>query len=63
MSKVIFMGTPDFSTTILEMLIKEHEVIAIVTQPDRPVGRKRTDTTTCKKWRSNMILQFINQKS
>ena len=44
MSKVIFMGTPDFSTTILEMLIKEHEVIAIVTQPDRPVGRKRVLT-------------------
>lgn len=38
------MGTPDFSTTILEMLIKEHEVIAIVTQPDRPVGRKRVLT-------------------
>ncbi|EFU85151.1 methionyl-tRNA formyltransferase [Staphylococcus lugdunensis] len=44
MSKVIFMGTPDFSTTILEMLIKEHEVIAVVTQPDRPVGRKRVLT-------------------
>lgn len=38
------MGTPDFSTTILEMLIKEHEVIAVVTQPDRPVGRKRVLT-------------------
>ncbi|SCS97023.1 methionyl-tRNA formyltransferase [Staphylococcus caeli] len=41
MSKIIFMGTPDFSTKILEMLIAEHEVIAVVTQPDRPVGRKR----------------------
>lgn len=40
MSKVIFMGTPDFSTKVLEMLIAEHDVIAIVTQPDRPVGRK-----------------------
>ncbi|PTE68547.1 methionyl-tRNA formyltransferase [Staphylococcus devriesei] len=44
MSKVIFMGTPDFSTKILEMLIAEHEVIAVVTQPDRPVGRKRVLT-------------------
>ena len=35
------MGTPDFSTKILEMLISEHDVIAVVTQPDRPVGRKR----------------------
>ncbi|MCD8825613.1 methionyl-tRNA formyltransferase [Staphylococcus gallinarum] len=41
MSKIIFMGTPDFSTKVLEMLIAEHNVIAVVTQPDRPVGRKR----------------------
>ncbi len=38
------MGTPDFSTTVLEMLIAEHDVIAVVTQPDRPVGRKRVMT-------------------
>lgn len=44
MSKIIFMGTPDFSTKILEMLIAEHEVIAVVTQPDRPVGRKKVMT-------------------
>jgi methionyl-tRNA formyltransferase len=29
MSKIIFMGTPDFSTKVLEMLIAEHEVIAV----------------------------------
>lgn len=44
MTKVIFMGTPDFSTKVLEMLIAEHDVIAVVTQPDRPVGRKRVLT-------------------
>ncbi|HAR6553222.1 TPA: methionyl-tRNA formyltransferase [Staphylococcus pseudintermedius] len=44
MSKIIFMGTPDFSTAILEMLIDTEEVIAVVTQPDRPVGRKRVLT-------------------
>ena len=38
------MGTPDFSTTVLEMLIAEHNVIAVVTQPDRPVGRKKKMT-------------------
>lgn len=38
------MGTPDFSTAILEMLIDTEEVIAVVTQPDRPVGRKRVLT-------------------
>lgn len=44
MSRIIFMGTPDFSTGILEMLIDTEEVIAVVTQPDRPVGRKRIMT-------------------
>ena len=44
MSNIIFMGTPDFSTTVLEMLIAEHNVIAVVTQPDRPVGRKKKMT-------------------
>lgn len=38
------MGTPAFSVNILEALVKqsdEYEVVAVVTQPDRPVGRKR----------------------
>lgn len=38
------MGTPDFSTKVLEMLIAKEDVIAVVTQPDRPVGRKRVMT-------------------
>lgn len=40
------MGTPAFSTTVLENLIKssEYQVIAVVTQPDRPVGRKKIIT-------------------
>ncbi|CAM4040081.1 methionyl-tRNA formyltransferase [Lederbergia lenta] len=42
MTKVIFMGTPDFSVLVLRRLITEgFDVIAVVTQPDRPVGRKR----------------------
>lgn len=43
MIKLIFMGTPNFSATVLEGLIdsKEYEIVAVVTQPDRAVGRKR----------------------
>ncbi|BCB03305.1 methionyl-tRNA formyltransferase [Bacillus sp. KH172YL63] len=45
MTKVIFMGTPDFSVPVLQSLVDEkYDVIAVVTQPDRPVGRKRTLT-------------------
>lgn len=45
MKKVVFMGTPQFSVPILTMLVEEgYEVVAVVTQPDRPVGRKRVMT-------------------
>lgn len=37
--KVVFMGTPDFAVPSLEMLIEKHEVVAVVTQPDKPKGR------------------------
>lgn len=47
MTKVVFMGTPAFSVPILEGLVAAgYEVLAVVTQPDRPVGRKRTITQT-----------------
>ena len=39
--KVVFMGTPQYSVAVLEMLIKETTVIAVVTQPDKEVGRKK----------------------
>ena len=39
--KVIFMGTPDFSVPVLETLIKNCNVIGVVTQPDKEVGRKK----------------------
>ena len=41
---VIFMGTPDFCVPILEALIKECNVIGVVTQPDKEVGRKHEIT-------------------
>ncbi len=36
---VIFMGTPEFAVNTLEMLIHNHNVLAVVTQPDKPQGR------------------------
>ena len=43
-TKVVFMGTPEFSVPILELLINDYNVIGVVTQPDKPVGRKKTLT-------------------
>lgn len=41
MIKVIFMGTPDFSVPVLQGLIdsEEYEIIGVVSQPDKKVGR------------------------
>ncbi|MBM7644308.1 methionyl-tRNA formyltransferase [Scopulibacillus daqui] len=39
---VVFMGTPDFSVPVLQQLIDDgYSVKAVVTQPDRPKGRKK----------------------
>lgn len=47
MTKIVFMGTPAFSVPILRMLVEEgYNVISVVTQPDRPVGRKKLLTPT-----------------
>ncbi|MHA0857307.1 methionyl-tRNA formyltransferase [Paenibacillus sp. CMAA1364] len=44
---IIFMGTPNFAVPSLRMLLEEgHHVVAVVTQPDRPQGRKRILTPT-----------------
>ena len=37
--RIVFMGTPDFSVPILDALIKNYKVKAVVTQPDKQVGR------------------------
>lgn len=44
--RVLFMGTPEYARIILEALVKtpEVEVVAAVTKPDRPVGRKKVLT-------------------
>jgi methionyl-tRNA formyltransferase len=40
--KIVFMGTPDFSVPSLETLIQEsYNLVGVITQPDRPKGRKR----------------------
>ena len=38
---VVFMGTPDFAVPVLKMLIEKTNVIMVVTQPDKEIGRKK----------------------
>lgn len=43
--KIVFMGTPAFAAGFLDALSKsKHEILAVVTQPDRPSGRGRVLT-------------------
>ena len=44
--KIIYMGTPDFAVPCLERLVKEenYDVVCVVTQPDKPRGRKQEMT-------------------
>jgi methionyl-tRNA formyltransferase len=39
--RIVFMGTPDFAIPALEALVAKHEVVLVVTQPDKPAGRKK----------------------
>lgn len=39
---IVFMGTPDFSVPVLKMLIENTNVLLVVTQPDKIVGKDKT---------------------
>ncbi|MHB1293630.1 MAG: methionyl-tRNA formyltransferase [Anaerolineae bacterium] len=41
MARVVFLGTPEFGVPVLQALLAHHEVVAVVTQPDRVGGRGR----------------------
>lgn len=45
--RVVFAGTPDFAATALQALLdSEHEVVGVLSQPDRPSGRGRNLTAS-----------------
>ena len=47
MKRIVFMGTPDFAVPVLQKIIENnYEVVLVVTQPDRPKGRKKVITPT-----------------
>ena len=39
--KIIYMGTPEFSATVLKGLIEKYKIRAIITQPDKMIGREQ----------------------
>ena len=62
--KIIFFGTPLFAAHILDFLkTTDHEILAVVTRPDRPRGRSQkllpsaVKALTCEKWPDLPLLQ------
>jgi methionyl-tRNA formyltransferase len=49
---VLFYGTPAFALPTLEALLAHHQVVAVITQPDRPAGRGRAVTPSPVKRRA-----------
>jgi methionyl-tRNA formyltransferase len=43
--RIIFMGTPDFAVPALDALARDHEVVAVYSQPPRPGGRRGRELT------------------
>lgn len=41
MTRIVFMGTPEFAVPALQALLETQTVVGVVTQPDRPAGRGR----------------------
>ncbi len=54
--KIVYLGTPDFAVAPLNELVEcGYEVIAVVTNPDRPVGRKQVLTPPPVKVRAEQL--------
>ncbi|MDE6181969.1 MAG: methionyl-tRNA formyltransferase, partial [Eubacteriales bacterium] len=59
---IVFMGTPEFAVPTLEKLIKHHNVIAVISQPDKPKGRgKKLVPTPVKEFALNNGITNILQ--
>jgi methionyl-tRNA formyltransferase len=62
--KIIFMGTSNFSVTILKKLIKHHNILAVVTMEDKAKGRgKKILSTPVKDFAKNNNLQIMQPSS
>ncbi|MDD6403599.1 MAG: methionyl-tRNA formyltransferase [Mollicutes bacterium] len=46
MMKIVFMGTPDFAVNVLQGLIDNYDVVGVVSQPDKRIGRHQVLTNT-----------------
>ena len=62
--KIIFMGTPDFAEENLKAIYEAgHEILSVVTNPDRPKGRgMKLIATPVKQYAQEKEIKYINHK-
>ena len=61
---IIFMGTPEFAVPVLDGLYQEYNIRAVVTQPDKRVGRKGALTESpVKKWANDHTILVLQPES
>ena len=63
--RIVFMGTPDFAVPVLSALVDAgHDLVAVYTQPDRPLGRgRRTRPTPVKAYALERGLDVFQPES
>ena len=60
--KILFMGTPEFAAVCLKALVEScHEVVGVVTQPDRPAGRGKKLAASPVKQYAESLNMFVLQ--
>lgn len=63
--RIVFMGTPDFATTILKHLIdNKYNVVGVITAPDKPAGRgRKLNQSSVKKYALSQNLPILQPKN
>ena len=63
MTRIVFMGTPEFAVVTLRALVRAHTVAGVVTQPDRPAGRgRRLEPSPVKQFATQAGLPVIQPR-
>ncbi len=64
MTNLVFMGSPQFAVPTLEALARDHTVLAVFTQPDKPAGRgQQLNAVPVKQWASAHGVSIHQPKS
>jgi len=61
--RLVFMGTPDFAVPSLEALNKEHDIVGVITAPDKPAGRGKKLKSSAIKKKAQELGLYVLQPS